>query len=72
MKALTGDMGESFKFRTDVLGLVLGRLPNTARDLPVTRAAVLIVALFIVLINLAVDLLYPLLDPPIKLGACLE
>jgi peptide/nickel transport system permease protein len=39
-----------------------------ARDLPVIRAAVLILALFIVLINLAVDLLYTLLDPRIKLG----
>jgi peptide/nickel transport system permease protein len=40
-----------------------------ARDLPVIRAAVLILALFIVLINLTVDLLYTLLDPRIKLGA---
>ena len=40
-----------------------------ARDLPVIRAAVLILALFIVVINLAVDLLYTLLDPRIKLGA---
>ena len=43
-----------------------------ARDLPVIRAAVLILALFIVLINLAVDLLYTLLDPRIKLGARAE
>lgn len=40
-----------------------------ARDLPVIRAAVLILALFIVLINLGVDLLYTLLDPRIRLGA---
>ena len=40
-----------------------------ARDLPVIRAAVLILALFIVLINLSVDLIYTLLDPRIKLGA---
>ena len=40
-----------------------------ARDLPVIRAAVLILALFIVLINLSVDLLYTLIDPRIKLGA---
>jgi peptide/nickel transport system permease protein len=40
-----------------------------ARDLPVIRTAVLILALFIVAINLAVDLLYTLLDPRIKLGA---
>lgn len=40
-----------------------------ARDLPVIRAAVLILALFIVLINLTVDLLYTLIDPRIKLGA---
>jgi ABC-type dipeptide/oligopeptide/nickel transport system permease component len=40
-----------------------------ARDLPVIRAAVLILAVFIVAINLAVDLLYTLLDPRIRLGA---
>lgn len=40
-----------------------------ARDLPVIRAAVLILALFIVVINLGVDLLYTLLDPRIRLGA---
>lgn len=40
-----------------------------ARDLPVIRAAVLILALFIVAINLSVDLLYTLFDPRIKLGA---
>jgi peptide/nickel transport system permease protein len=40
-----------------------------ARDLPVIRAAVLILALFIVAINLAVDVIYTLLDPRIKLGA---
>ena len=40
-----------------------------ARDLPVIRAAVLVLALFIVSINLAVDVLYTLLDPRIKLGA---
>jgi peptide/nickel transport system permease protein len=40
-----------------------------ARDLPVIRAAVLVLALFIVAINLIVDLLYTLLDPRIKLGA---
>jgi len=43
-----------------------------ARDLPVIRAAVLILALFIVLINLAVDVLYTLLDPRIRLGARLR
>jgi ABC-type dipeptide/oligopeptide/nickel transport system permease component len=40
-----------------------------ARDLPVIRAAVLILAVFIVAINLAVDFLYTLLDPRIRLGA---
>src|SRR5262249_42901384 len=38
-----------------------------ARDLPVIRAAVLVLAGFIVLINLAVDLAYTLLDPRIRL-----
>ena len=40
-----------------------------ARDLPVIRAAVLILAVFIVIINLLVDLVYTWLDPRIKLGA---
>ncbi len=40
-----------------------------ARDLPVIRAAVLVLALFIVAINLIVDVLYTVLDPRIKLGA---
>src|SRR3954467_4604396 len=28
-KAATGDLGESFRFKSDALSLVLGRLPNT-------------------------------------------
>jgi len=40
-----------------------------ARDLPVIRAAVLVLAVFIVTINLVVDVLYTLLDPRIRLGA---
>jgi peptide/nickel transport system permease protein len=39
-----------------------------ARDLPVIRAAMLVLAVFITLVNLAVDLLYTVLDPRIKLG----
>ena len=39
-----------------------------SRDLPIIRAAVLILSLFIVLINLGVDVLYTILDPRIKLG----
>lgn len=39
-----------------------------ARDLPVIRAAVLILSLAIVAINLAVDLAYTWLDPRIRLG----
>jgi ABC-type dipeptide/oligopeptide/nickel transport system permease component len=38
-----------------------------ARDLPVIRAAVLVLAIFIVLINLTVDVLYTVLDPRIRL-----
>lgn len=38
-----------------------------ARDLPVIRAAVLVLATFIVVINLVVDLAYTLLDPRIRL-----
>ncbi len=40
-----------------------------ARDLPVIRAAVLILAVFIVFINLVVDILYTWLDPRVKLRA---
>jgi peptide/nickel transport system permease protein len=40
-----------------------------SRDLPVIRAAVLVLAVFIVVINLIVDLLYTVLDPRIRLGA---
>jgi ABC-type dipeptide/oligopeptide/nickel transport system permease component len=40
-----------------------------ARDLPVIRAAVLVLAVFIVAINLFVDVLYTLLDPRIRLEA---
>jgi peptide/nickel transport system permease protein len=40
-----------------------------ARDLPVIRAAVLVLAGFIVLINLVVDLAYTVLDPRIRLEA---
>jgi peptide/nickel transport system permease protein len=39
-----------------------------ARDLPVIRAAVLVLAVFIVVINLAVDVLYTVIDPRIRLG----
>jgi ABC-type dipeptide/oligopeptide/nickel transport system permease component len=38
-----------------------------ARDLPVIRAAVLVLAVFIVLINLVVDVLYTVIDPRIRL-----
>ena len=38
-----------------------------ARDLPVIRAAVLVLAVFIVVINLAVDVMYTVLDPRIRL-----
>jgi peptide/nickel transport system permease protein len=37
-----------------------------ARDLPLIRSAVLVVATFVVLINLAIDLLYGVLDPRIR------
>ncbi|HEX8968538.1 MAG TPA: ABC transporter permease [Chloroflexota bacterium] len=40
-----------------------------ARDLPVIRAAVLVLAVFIVAINLTVDVLYTAIDPRIRLGA---
>jgi ABC-type dipeptide/oligopeptide/nickel transport system permease component len=37
-----------------------------ARDLPLIRSAVLVVATFFVLINLVIDLLYGALDPRIR------
>jgi peptide/nickel transport system permease protein len=39
-----------------------------ARDFPVVRAAVMIIASAVVLVNLFVDLLYGFIDPRIKLG----
>jgi len=38
----------------------------TARDYPVVQSTVLIVAVFIVAINLVVDVLYAALDPRIR------
>lgn len=40
-----------------------------ARDLPVIRAAVLVLAVFVIVINLVVDVLYTILDPRIRLEA---
>ena len=40
-----------------------------ARDLPVIRAAVMVLAVLIVAINLGVDVLYTVLDPRIRLEA---
>lgn len=48
----------------------LGRLlvdAITTRDYPVVQGAVLFIALVYVLVNLAVDLVYPLLDPRVRL-----
>jgi ABC-type dipeptide/oligopeptide/nickel transport system permease component len=39
-----------------------------ARDFPVVRAAVMIIASAVVLVNLFVDLLYGFIDPRIKLA----
>jgi peptide/nickel transport system permease protein len=38
----------------------------TARDYPVVQATVIVVALFVALISLVVDLLYAMLDPRIR------
>jgi peptide/nickel transport system permease protein len=38
----------------------------TARDYPVVQATVLVVALFVVILNLIVDVLYAALDPRIR------
>jgi peptide/nickel transport system permease protein len=49
----------------------LGRLVNDSvarQDLPVIQAVVLIAALVFVAVNLAVDLLYPVLDPRLRTG----
>jgi len=37
-----------------------------ARDFPVVQATLVIVAVFFVLVNLAVDVLYAVLDPRIR------
>ena len=50
----------------------LGRLTQTsvlAQDIPVVQGIVLVSALIFVTVNLAVDLIYPLLDPRITAGA---
>jgi peptide/nickel transport system permease protein len=47
------------------LGFLLVQSINS-RDLPLVRAIVLVISLFFVLINLAVDLLYSSLDPRIR------
>ncbi len=47
------------------LGFLLVQSINS-RDLPLVRAIVLVISLFFVLINLAVDLLYSALDPRIR------
>lgn len=39
-----------------------------ARDYPVLLGVVLVVAVAVVIVNLAVDLMYPLLDPRVRLG----
>jgi len=38
-----------------------------ARDYPVVQGCLLVIALIYVLINLTVDLLYPIFDPRLKL-----
>jgi peptide/nickel transport system permease protein len=40
----------------------------TARDYPVVQATVIVVAIFVVVINLLVDLVYAALDPRIRYG----
>ena len=48
----------------------LGRLVIEAinnRDFPVVQAAVVVIAVFVVLVNVIVDLLYAVLDPRIRL-----
>ncbi len=41
----------------------------SARDYPVVQAAVLLITVIVLLVNLAVDVLYAVLDPRIKYGA---
>jgi len=38
----------------------------TARDYPVVQATVIVVAMFVVVISLAVDIVYAMLDPRIR------
>ena len=47
------------------LGWLLVQSINS-RDLPLVRAIVLVISLFFIAINLAVDLLYSTLDPRIR------
>ncbi|MBM7773135.1 peptide/nickel transport system permease protein [Actinokineospora baliensis] len=59
---LAGSVITESVFSRDGIGRVTASAV-TAQDIPVVQAVIVLAALFFVLINLAVDLLYPVLDP---------
>ncbi|WP_328609618.1 ABC transporter permease [Amycolatopsis sp. NBC_00345] len=59
---LAGSVVTETVFSRDGIGRVTTSAV-TAQDIPVVQAVIVLSALFFVLLNLAVDLLYPLLDP---------
>lgn len=64
---LGGAVATEFVFAWPGLGKALVRA-IALKDLPVVEGCVLVLTAFFVLVNLAVDVLYPILDPRIQLG----
>jgi peptide/nickel transport system permease protein len=64
---LSGNIVFEFLFNIPGLGNRILAAIN-ARDVPVLQGFILVIATFIVFVNLAVDLVYGLLDPRIRYG----
>jgi ABC-type dipeptide/oligopeptide/nickel transport system permease component len=65
---LGGAVATEFVFAWPGLGKALVRA-IALKDLPVVEGCVLVLTALFALVNLAVDLLYPILDPRIQMGA---
>jgi peptide/nickel transport system permease protein len=64
---LAGSVVTETVFSRDGIGRVTTTAVN-AQDVPVVQAVIVLAAFFFVVINLVVDLLYPLLDPRVQQG----
>jgi len=62
---LAGSVVTETVFSRDGVGRVTTAAVN-AQDIPVVQAVIVLAAFFFVVINLAVDLIYPLLDPRVR------